>query len=515
MPVISLTLGLGLFFLGLRLVGDNLRGLCSGELRKRISTATRGPVMASWVGFIAGALMQSATAVTFICVSMVAAGLISFVAAAWVIVWSNAGLTLLAFIATLNIHPAVALLVGISGIVMGVLRLKGWQTAAGVFLGIGLILYGLHQMSEGCEPLKNEAWFRDGIHFAVSSPWWSFLAGILVAAILQSNTGATLMVITLATAGAIPFESAALMIYGTNLGAIVLRLLLAASLHGKSLQLVRLEDLFCVVSGIVMGLLYFIESLGVPLVFALSEAISKSESFRLAFLFFLSNILPAIAMIALMKPSLWLVARICPDKGKGSPGEPEFLVETALDDPPSAIDLLRKEIARLLRMVFSQDPNLSDHFSALCGSIETFGARLATHPNLDGSYGAELQQLREALSVIKHLQDSVQHFAARSEESQVQESADLRAFLSTHSEQAAKAIEAPGTIDIEELANSTKRGSPQVRNAIEPISRIPENMGAIALKEDFVLAVWTLHHLTKILRKSSATRPEMQNHTLA
>ena len=52
--------------------------------------------------------MQSATEVTFILVSLTDSGLIKARAAAPIIVWCNVGLTALAFVTALNIHPIVA-----------------------------------------------------------------------------------------------------------------------------------------------------------------------------------------------------------------------------------------------------------------------------------------------------------------------------------------------------------------------------------------------------------------------
>lgn len=502
---ISLILGLGFFFLGLRLVGDNLRGLCSGGLRNSISAATGKPVTASWVGFIAGALMQSATAVTFICVSMVAAGLLSMAGAGLVIVWSNVGLTLLAFVATLNIHPAVSLLVGLSGIVMGMVRIKIWQTVAGVFLGVGLILFGLHQMGLGAEPLKNQTWFQDGIHFAVASPWLSFLAGILVAAILQSNTGATMMVITLAGAGAIPFESSALMIYGTNLGAIALRLLLASGLRGVSLQLVRLEDLFCVITGVVMGVLYAVESMGVPLVLALSGLISHTESMRLAIVFFLSNLLPALVMLPFMGLCRRLMVRMFPPPAH-DPNRPQFIVDTALDDPITALDLLQKELAHLLRIAPAASQSGPDTaFHQIAAAVEVFASKIAVHPQLTAGMAEELYRDRSLLSSIRHFQDSAAHFTARLAQAPSDAGQSLKKSLDAQIERVAAAIESPDPASVARLHNETRRGSEQIEGAIKSaLASDPGNIQITALKEDFVVAIWTLHHITKILRPRGA-----------
>ena len=66
----SLILGLGLFFLGLRLIGENLRRLYGSSFRNVIKRTTHSPLFGAGLGTLAGAVMQSATAVTFILVGM-------------------------------------------------------------------------------------------------------------------------------------------------------------------------------------------------------------------------------------------------------------------------------------------------------------------------------------------------------------------------------------------------------------------------------------------------------------
>src|SRR5262245_21738303 len=117
-----LILGLGLFFLGMRQVGENLRSLSGPSFRSLIDRSTGSPVEAGVLGLVFGALMQSATAVTFILVSMVSSGLIAPRAVLPVITWTNVGLTALAFIVTLNIHPLVAYLVGFSAVMVSLVR---------------------------------------------------------------------------------------------------------------------------------------------------------------------------------------------------------------------------------------------------------------------------------------------------------------------------------------------------------------------------------------------------------
>lgn len=505
-PLNTLIFGLGLFFLGLRLIGDNLHRLSGPGFRRLIKRTTHSPIPGAMLGLAAGALMQSATAVTFIMVSMTGSGLIKARAAAPVIIWCNVGLTGLAFIATLDIHPIVAYVIGGAGIVLGTIRQPAWQAFAGGLLGLGLILLGLEQMSAGAAPLKDAGWFRHGISYAVASPPLAFLAGIAAAAILQSNTGAAMLVITFADQGLIDFQSAMLLIYGANLGAIGLRLFLASGLKGAPLRLVRLEDLFCVASGAIMLVLFALEQAGVPLVSAFVHAIPAGTTTRLAFVFLLSNLIPALVTFPLAGPASALLQRLWPDQTNAapSPAEPAFLHHRALDDPASALDLMGRELARLLATIkVCPSPSVDEdadaapqNFQDLSRAIEDFATKLASRNTLTPPLTSRLHLLRAELSIIRHVEEGARYFshAATRDEGPVFLGQELTGLLGL----ATRAAESLDRALIDEFRAKTKLKGAHM-TALQ--ARIPASLNATALFEDFTIAVWTLHRLAKILAR--------------
>lgn len=506
-PLNALIFGLGLFFLGLRLVGENLRRLSGGGFRSVIKQGTHSPVAGGLLGLVAGALMQSATAVTFILVSMTDTGLIKPRAAGPILIWCNVGLTALAFVATMNIHPLVALVVGGAGIVLGTIRVPFWQTLAGALLGMGLILIGLEQMGAGAAPLKDAAWFREALNGAVAFAPLAFLAGIAAAALLQSNTGAAMLVITFATSGLIRLESAMLLLYGTNLGAIGLRAFLAAGLHGDQLRLVRLEDLFCVLSGVIMAALYVVEQAGIPLVAAGVEALPVSTATRLAVVFLISNLLPALLMSVFPRPWLALVGHFWPDRHiADDPSRPRYLRPAALDDPSTALDLIGHELARLLGRVHVPADPVPDptdaappDFAQLGRAIEDFAARLAARGTLDARQAARLHLLRAELSIIRHIEEGVRYF---SEAFHRQDGPpQLRDKLNELLALAGRAAEAPEPGAVQELHRLTRLKGEELTRLQKEISAL--SLTATALFEDFSMAVWTIHRLAKMLGRAS------------
>ena len=506
-PFNSLIFGLGLFFLGLRLIGDNLRRLTGPSFRSVIKRSTRSPALGGVLGVISGALMQSATAVTFVLMSMTGSGLIKPAAAAPIIIWCNVGLTALAFVATLDLQPYVALIVGGAGIVMGTIRQPRWQTAAGAVLGLGLILVGLEQMGAGAAPLKEVAGFRDAMAAATSNPLLAFLTGLAAAASLQSNTGAVMLVITLASGGLFELRTAMLIIYGTNLGAIGLRLFLSTGLQGEQLRLVRLEDLFCVVSALLMLGLYAAEAAGVPLGAALVRALSHSLTTQLAIIFLLSNLLPALVMTPSLKAWRRFLEKLWPDKpAADDPSQPLFLRKQALDDPPTALDLLGRELARLLGMIRIEPANAGPdddkpggNFQNLAQAIESFAAKLASRNAISEETAQTLHLRRAQLSLIRHIEEAVRYFSTAA--SHRKESNTLDAPLTALLALATKASEKIQPGAVRDLYEKTRLKGKSLRNLQAAAHASGAPLSATANFEDFAMAVWTLHRLSKLLAR--------------
>ena len=410
----SLLLGLGLFFAGLQWSGENLRKLAADRLGAQAGSQPPSSWRGALWGIGFGALMQSATAVTFSAVNLVTSAVLTPISALPVIVWANVGLTALAFLATLNIQPWVALTVGVSGVLSGLLRAPAWRAAAAALFGVSLMLYGLEAMSAAAAPLRSLPWFHALTTATAGSPLLAFFAGIVLAVLLQSNTGAVLLIITLAGNGTLDFAQSVMMIYGTNLGAIPLRALLSAGMRGTPVRLVRLEDSFCAMSAGLMVLLFYVESFsGWPLIRTAAHTISSNDRLALASVFLMSNALPAL-LITPFLPQCWRVLqRLWPQTAAEHASQPKYINDSSLADPATALDLATLELARLASHVRAplHDPHAAAYAGSSFNTLADELSRFLTHIPLKANDPKVLERLpllREALASIRYIEQSVQ-----------------------------------------------------------------------------------------------------------
>jgi phosphate:Na+ symporter len=517
-PPAHAILGLGLFFLGMRLVGEHLRRLAGESFRRLVAEAGESAALGTLLGLAFGALLQSATAVTFVLVSMVEAGLVSIAAALPVLVWTNVGLTALAMVASLDVRALAAYLVGGAGIAMAFLRRPAAYALAAVALGGGLLFLGLGEIGTAVAPLRGEPWFGRLIAAATRAPLVGFLVGVAFGALAQSNTAATLIVVALADRGALSVSAALPVVYGTNLGAIGLRWVLSAGLRGSPLRLVRFEDLFCLCGGALMLAADLLErGAHVPLVEALVAAISARPGRQVALAFVVSNLLPALVLAPALGPVARWLERRWPATSEEEAAMPRYLAPQALDDPPTAVDLLQKELARLIAGLAGyvhalRSPQaaraarvaaVTTAFHALAARIAEFDGALAGR-DLDAATLRRLALCERQLALTGYLQEALAEVVDALAEAALPRTdlagvtADLLAPLLDAVVATLQAPDAAGVARINAAYDRARAEIARLRERLGP-AHDPATERLVRALSAADLAAWMLHHFRKLL----------------
>ncbi|WP_419896847.1 Na/Pi symporter [Roseomonas sp. USHLN139] len=345
----SLFGGLGLFFLGIKGVGNGLQAMAGPRLRGAMRRATRGPVSAAGTGLLLGALTQSSNAVTFIATSLYTAGLLPLARALPALAWANAGTAGLVLLATIDLRLAVLWLFGLVGFAsyFGIDHGGRLRPLLGALAGLGLLFLGLATIKAGAAPLRDLALVRELLAFSGSALTPSFLVGVVVTIVAQSSSTVSILAITLAGLGLLGFEQTVMVVYGASLGSGLSVLLLSGNLSGSARQLAWFQTLFKVIGTLLFLGLFVLEQHGIPLVLWLTGQLAERLPERIGWLFLIFQVVTALALAPLGRPMRALLERLSPATPAEALGRPRFLYDQALDDPPSALDLVEREQAGL------------------------------------------------------------------------------------------------------------------------------------------------------------------------
>ena len=206
-------------------------------------------------GFLITALVQSSSATTVMTVSFVNAGLMDLVESAGVMLGANVGTTITGWlVAKLGFKISMsALSIPMLAFAVPMLFAKRSRTKfIGEFLvGFAILFWGLSELKHAVPDLKHNP---DALFFLKDYASGGLLnnllfvgVGTLLTIIVQSSTAAMALTQTLCVTGILPFEIAAAMVLGENIGTTITAELasIPANVHAK--RSARIHSLFNVI----------------------------------------------------------------------------------------------------------------------------------------------------------------------------------------------------------------------------------------------------------------------------
>ena len=336
--------GIGIFIFGMFLLEDAIKALSGKTFKRMIRLYTKGRLRAIGSGSLVTSVLQSSTAVSLMVLAFVGAGIMSMENAIGVIIGSNIGTTMTAWIvATLGFKlkiSAFALpLIGIGGIGMIFFNSSSRPFHACRFLiGFGFLFLGIDYMKVSVETLTQN--FDMGL-VPDYGLWLYFLVGTVLTVIMQSSSASIAIVLTALNSRLIDFHMGAAMVIGANVGTTLTVLL--GSLGGiPSKKRVGMSHL---IFNAVTGVVAILGIHGMVWVTKLFFDISRNSVMALAFFHTLFNIIGVIIFFPFIGSLARMLVRIYPDhKAVLS----IYINKTPVEVTDVAAAALRKEVGHLL-----------------------------------------------------------------------------------------------------------------------------------------------------------------------
>lgn len=223
---LTLVGALGMFLYGMKVMSEGLQKVAGDKLRSILSVMTTNRFTGVLTGILITALIQSSSATTVMVVSFVNAGLLTLTQSISVIMGANVGTTVTAWIISLfgfkvDISVFSLPLIGlcIPLIFSGKSKRKSW----GEFLmGFAFLFMGLSYLKSSVPDLQSNpqilAFLQDYTSLGYPSLLIFLLLGTILTVIVQSSSATVAITLIMCTQGWIPFEMAAAMVLGENIG---------------------------------------------------------------------------------------------------------------------------------------------------------------------------------------------------------------------------------------------------------------------------------------------------------
>ena len=234
---------LGFFIYGMKVMSEGIQKVAGTKMRQILRSMTSNRFKGVLTGFALTALVQSSSATTVLVVSFVNAGLLALVESIGVIMGANIGTTITAWLISIigfkvkiSAYALPIIAIGFPLLFMSKSKTKSW---AEVLIGFALLFIGLSYLKESVPDLKTNP---EILEFLAQYTDLGFLSTLLFVGIgtiltvtVQSSSAAMALTLVMANNGWIPFDLAAAMVLGENIGTTITANLaaLVANIHAK------------------------------------------------------------------------------------------------------------------------------------------------------------------------------------------------------------------------------------------------------------------------------------------
>lgn len=261
--VILLLVGLGVFLLGFKFLGDSIEKLSASKLRALFNRAAGNRFAGVGVGALATAIVQSSSVTTVMVVGFVNAGVMTLTQAAAVIMGANIGTTITGWLVWLNQFNVMmyAMLLTLVGLIMTmVTKNNKVNTAGSLVASLGLVFVGLEIMSGSMAGVANEPFVEQALT-SVTNPLLLLLIGVAVTGIVQSSSAVTSVLIVMAQNGLLiggGGNGILFVILGTNIGTCVTAVLSSIGANTNAKRACLYHLLFNVIGSIIFLVVFWI-----------------------------------------------------------------------------------------------------------------------------------------------------------------------------------------------------------------------------------------------------------------
>ena len=211
---------------GMKIMSEGLQKSAGDRMRKALNLMTGNRLAGVLTGFLVTVVVQSSTAVSVMIVSFANASLLSLAQSIGVLFGINIGTTLTAWIISLvgfriSIDSLALPAIGI-GFILSLIKWK-YRSIGDFLLGFGFLFLGLHFLTAGVRMANvNEIFDFSAIGALGERRFLSimlgFVVGTVMTIIINSSTGSVALIMALSFEGIVPYEMAAGMIMGAQIG---------------------------------------------------------------------------------------------------------------------------------------------------------------------------------------------------------------------------------------------------------------------------------------------------------
>ncbi len=354
--LVPLLCGLTFFLFGMNVMSGGLETMAGGGLERTMKKVTSNDFLGFFLGAGITVAIQSSSAMTVMLVGLVNSGLVEFGNTFGMIMGSNVGTTLTAWLLSLAglegkwyieiLNPSVfAPILAFIGIAMQMFSKSDKKKDLGnIFIGFSILICGMDLMSDSMLSVRTLPGF-DSFLATLKSPIAALLISTVFTGVIQSSAATIGIVQALALSGGITWEMAIPLVLGANIGTCVTALIGSIGTNKNAKRVVVMHSSVNVFGSIIcMIIMYLLKAFNVSILTA------EIAMVGVAIVHTLFNTINTIILLPIKKLLVKFCELVVPDREEKT--HTVFLDERIFNNSPLAISECRRlanEMAELCR----------------------------------------------------------------------------------------------------------------------------------------------------------------------
>ncbi|MBO5745512.1 MAG: Na/Pi cotransporter family protein [Clostridia bacterium] len=425
--VITLLGGLAFFLYGMNVMSSGLEKMAKGKLEKSLIKVTSKKFLALVFGAGITIAIQSSSALTVMLVGLVNSGLLDFGQTIGVLMGSNIGTTLTAWILSLAgiegdnlvlelLKPKnFSLVFALVGILMIMAAKKRKNKDIGsILVGFAVLMFGMTLMSDAMEPLTKMEGFTS-LLTAFENPFLAVAFGAVFTGIIQSSAASVGILQTaasaaLATGGGVTYGMAIPIIMGQNIGTCVTAIIssIGVSRNAKKVAVVHLS--FNIIGTLICLIPFCILSYVVDIPF-LKKAITP---FEIAIVHSIFNVFTTALLFPFTKMLEAIANKIVPEVDGEKQGKllderlltvPSFAVTNALDVVVEMSEVSQKAFEKAVALVGNYNDKEAAEVSEMETLLDNYEDQLGTYMVKISSTGVSDSDSKKIAKILHTIND--------------------------------------------------------------------------------------------------------------
>ncbi len=394
--IIKLLGGLAFFLYGMNVMSSGLEKMAKGKLEKTLITVTSKKFLALIFGAAITIAIQSSSALTVMLVGLVNSGLLHFGQTIGVLMGSNIGTTLTAWILSLAgiegdslflnlLKPKnFSLIFALVGIIMIMMSNKQKKKNIGaILIGFAVLMFGMDLMSDAMEPLTKKEGFTS-LLTAFENPFLAVAFGAVFTGIIQSSAASVGILQTAALTGGVTYRMAIPIIMGQNIGTCVTAVIssIGVSRNAKKVAVVHLAfniigTLICLIPFCILSYIVDITALD-----------NKIGAFEIAIVHSIFNIFTTFVLFPFSKYLEKLANKLVPEMEVETKGKllderlitvPSFAVTNALDVVVEMAEVSKAAFTKAISTVGNYSDEVAAEVSGMETQLDNYEDQLGTY----------------------------------------------------------------------------------------------------------------------------------------